>query len=273
MFRVAGLGIALLLMLGACSGDSGSLDAEAARQFDISNNLIADLTPDGAEEVPMDRLVAAAGRAQQAGTTLRIVVAAPEGEFVPAASIVDRYGGTAIAYQADRAGFEGASRDISSAQLDRAIDAAKVQLDIGSSAEAFVAVLEAEGIDASGASGGASPLVWLLVAFAALFMLSGAWTFLGARKRRQRRQRAFVERKAMLIDWAAQLTPELESLRRPVAASPDSASQTSWHAASETVQKLDSTLGVAQTASDLDMAEMDISRTAMRLRDLRRTVG
>lgn len=272
-FRVAGLGIALLLVLAACSGGSDPLDAEAARQFDIANNLVADLTSDGAEEVPTDRMVAAAGRAQQAGTTLRIVVADPDGQFVSAKSVVDQYGGTAIAYQADRAGFEGASRDLSAAQLDRAIDAAKVQLDMGSSAEAFVSVLETEGIQQSPSSLSASWWVWLVVALAALFMLSGAWTFFQARKRRMRRERAFVERKSILHGWAAQLAPELDSLREPVAALRDGASQTNWHAASETVTKISSALSTAHTESDLDLAEMDISRTAMRLRDLRRIVG
>lgn len=272
-FRVAGLGIALLLLLGACSGGADSLDSEAARQFDIDNNLVADLTPETAEQVPLDRLVAAAGRSQLAGTTLRIVVAAPDGEFVSARSVVDRYGGTAIAYQADRSTFEGASRDLSAAQLDRAIDAAKVQLDMGTSAEAFVAVLEAEGVEPARTSSAVNWLLAALVVAAALFMLSGAWSFWSARKRRIRRQKAFVERKAMLHDWATQLPPELESLRALVVASPDAASQDTWHVARETVGKISSALSTAQSAADLDLAEMDISRTAMRLRDLRRAVG
>lgn len=261
-----------MLILGACAGSAAPLNAEAARQFDIANNLLADLTVEGSEVVPREQMVQAAVRAQQAGTTLRIAVAAPEGEFVSARSIVDRYGGTAIAYQADRATFEGASRDISAEQLDRAVDAAKVQLSMGASADAFVSVLETEGIDARGRSFAQTLLLWLLIP-AALFMLSGAWSYMRARKRRLRRAKQFDERKGMLADWASQLAPELESLREPVAGSPDDALQTNWHAAKDSIGRISSAIDNAHGASDLDLAEMEISRTAIRLRDLRRTVG
>jgi len=233
--------------------------------------LIVDLTPVGSEEVPQEQLLQAAARARSAGTTLRIVVAGPEDEFIPAKDVVDKYGGTAISYQAQELAFQGASNDIASGQLDRAIDAAKVEFNIGDSADAFVRVLETEGLEPLG-SGITSLLLLILFGLAALFMLAGAWSYMQARKKRARRQREFVERKTMLAEWATQLAPELESLRPAVAASADAGAQTAWHEARDFVERVMPQLEKASNAPDLDLAEMGIAQTAMNLRDLRNTV-
>jgi hypothetical protein len=244
---------------------------EVAAQFDVANNSIADLTLGESETIPRPELMQSILRASAEGTVLRIVVAAPDGEFVSARSVVDRYGGTAISYQADRTQFEGASRDMSAGQLDRAVDAAKVQVDIGDSAAAFVGVIESEGLEERGRTFARTVLLLLLIP-AGLFMLSGAWSYLQARNRRIKRHQAFTERRVVLTDWAAQLGPELESLRPLVAASPDDAAQRIWHDSQEFVTSIMPTLDAATGLGELDVAEMRIGRTAIKLRDLRRSL-
>lgn len=262
---------ALVLLISSCTDSAEPVPADVAAQFDITNNSIADLTLEDSEAVPRPELIQSVLRAQTAGTVLRIVVAAPDGEFVSARSVVDRYGGTAISYQADRTQFEGASRDMSAEQLDRAVDAAKVQFDIGDSAAAFVDVIESEGIEERGRTFARTVLLLLLIP-AGLFMLSGAWSYLQARKRRINRHQAFTERRVILTDWAAQLGPELESLRPLVAASPDDAAQRTWHDSQEFVTSIVPTLDAATGLGELDVAEMRIGRTAIKLRDLRRSL-
>ena len=263
--------LALIALLTSCSESAEPLSDDVIGLFDIQNNAIADLTDDSGEDVPRNELMQSVLRAKEAGTNLRIVVAPADGEFVSAKSVVDRYGGTAISYQADRTSFEGASRDMSGSQLDRAVDAAKVEFDMGDSAAAFVNVIESEGLDARGSSGARKVLLFLLIP-AALFMLSGAWSYLKARKRRQKRHEEFVARKNVLADWAAQLGPEVESLRPLVAASPDDGAQRIWHDSQEFVASIESTVQSATTAGELDVAEMRIGRTAIKLRDLRRSL-
>ena len=263
----------LVLLLSSCASDAEPLDTEVARQFDIPGNRIADLTPaDGAEDVRRDVLLQTIADADAAGTALRIVVAAPEGEFVPAKSVVDRYGGTVISYQANRTSFEGASRDMSAGQLDRAIDAARLELDIGDSAAAFVDVIEVEGLEKRGASFLSKIIVPLLLV-AAAFMLWGAYSYVTARNRRRKRQAAFEERKRVLADWAGQLGPEVESLRGPVVAADDAPSFQIWQEAQEFVSTIVPTVESARSLGELDAAEMRIGRTAIKLRDLRSSLG
>lgn len=263
--------LAVLGLLSSCSDSAEPLSEDVIALFDVANNAIADLSPEGSEDVPRNQMMQSVLRAKEAGTNLRIVVASPDGEFVSAKSVVDRYGGTAIAYQADRTNFEGASRDISGSQLNRAVDAAKVELDMGQSAAAFVGVLESEGLEAPGRSSGRTALL-ILLAVAAIFMLSGAWSYLRARRRRQKRHDDFVSRKTVLTDWASQLSPEVEALRPMVAASPDDGAQQVWHDSQEFVSSIVPTLDAATTAGELDVAEMRIGRTAIKLRDLRRSL-
>lgn len=264
-----GLFVTFLLLLSGCGGSSSSLDAEAERQLEIADNGVADLAGDlGTEQVPTERLRQIISRAEEAGTDLRIVVAAPDGEFISAKAVVDRFGGTAIAYQADRTGFEGASRDLSAEQLDEAVNAAKVELDIGDSADAFVSVLERDGVE-SRTTSGARPVLLALLIPAALFMLWGAYSYFRARKRRIRRQVTFDQRKAVLLDWADQLRPQLDDLGPMVVASPDLAAQKTWHESNDFVSSIMPVLSEARTIGELDAAEMRISRTAIKLRDLR----
>lgn len=126
----------VLVLLTSCSESADPLPDAVIAQLDRTNNTIADLNADG-DELPANVLLQSVLRAEVAGTTLRIVVAAPSGEFVSAKSVVDRYGGTAISYQSERATFEGASQDMTGSQLERAVGAAKVQSDIGESAAAL----------------------------------------------------------------------------------------------------------------------------------------
>ena len=104
-------------------------------------------------------------------------------------------------------------------------------------------------------------------------MLSGAWSYLQARKRRLRRHYQFVNRKAVLIDWAGQLGPEVESLRPIVAASPDNAAQRTWHDSREFVSSISTALAAATTVGELDVAEMRVGRTAIKLRNLRSSLS
>jgi len=261
----------LLLFAASCSPAADPVLAEAAELFDAGERLV-DLTPaNGAEDVRRSEVVQAIAQADEAGTALRVVVAAPEGEFIAASSIVDQYGGTAISYQANRTGFEGASRDVSKAQLDRAVAAAKDELDIGDSATAFVKVIADEGVEPRGRSM-ASTLLWFLLALGALVMVSGAYSYWQARRRRKKRQVDFEARKAVLTDWAGQLRPEVESLRVPVAASADDSGQQTWHDSHDFIAKILPSLDQATGAEDLDAAEMRIGRTAIKLRDLRRSL-
>ncbi len=263
--------VALLAVVSGCADEPEPLTNDVIAQLDVANNAIADLTSADDEQVPRSALMQSVLRAQTAGTTLRVVVAPADGELVSARSVVDRYGGTAISYQADRSAFEGASRDMSAGQLDRAVDAAKLEFDIGESAAAFVDVIETEGLEAKGRTLARTLLLLLLIP-AALFMLSGAWSYLQARKRRIKRHAAFVDRKAVLVDWAAQLGPELESLRPVVVASPDDSAQRVWHESQEFVSGIGPTLESAKSVGELDAAEMRIGRTAIKLRDLRRSL-
>lgn len=266
-----GLLVGLVAFLAGCSDASEPLPGEVVAQLDIANNAIADLTDDDSEAVPRSELMQTVLRANAAGTTLRIVVAPSDGQLVSARSIVERYGGTALSYQADEDAFEGASADMSSEQLNRAVEAAKVDFAIADSAGAFVGVIENEGLDAPGRTLTRTLLLVLLIP-AALFMLSGAWSYIQARRRRVRRQAAFAERKAVLTDWATQLGPELEALRPVVAASPDDSAQRVWHDSQEFVSTIGPTLESATSVGELDAAEMRIGRTAIKLRDLRRSL-
>lgn len=269
--RLALLLVAMTLVVPACAESSAPLPAEVAAELDIANNAIADLTDDEGEQVPRPELMQSILRAQTAGTTLRVVVAPVDGELVPARSVVDRYGGTAISYQAGRTAFEGASRDMSSDQLERAVDAAKAEFAIGDSAAAFVDVIETEGLEEPGRSLIRTVLLLLLIP-AAAFMLSGAWSYVQARRRRVSRRAKFLERKAVLTDWAAQLGPEVEALRPVVASSPDDDAQRVWRESQEFVSTIGTTLDSARTIGELDVAEMRIGRTAIKLRDLRRSL-
>ena len=151
--------VALVLVAGGCGQSSSALPDEVVAQFDIENNLIADVSNgQGIERVSSADLLDVIARADQAGTELRIVVAAPDGEFVSAESVVNRYGGSALAYQIDRNGFDAASRDLTGAQLNEAVEAA-VNGRIADSASAFVGVLET--IDMSSAR--SSNRAWLLL--------------------------------------------------------------------------------------------------------------
>jgi len=266
--------LAVFVLVGTgCSQAATPLDDEVARLFDIGGNRIADLTPaDGAEAVPTDAIQQAIARADSAGTALRVVVVGPDAELVPAKAIVDRYGGTAISYKANDVAFQGASRDLSAAQLDRAIGAAKNELDIGDSAAAFARVLETEGLESASGASTSRTIWWILLGLAGAFMLAGAYSYWKARKRRLKRQRAFAERKQTLNDWASQLGPEVESLREPVAASSDDLAQGVWRESQEFVSGIIPTLQAARSAGELDAAEMRIGRVAIRLRDLRRSL-
>jgi hypothetical protein len=261
----------VLVLLTSCSESADPLPDAVIAQLDRTNNTIADLNADG-DELPANVLLQSVLRAEVAGTTLRIVVAAPSGEFVSAKSVVDRYGGTAISYQSERATFEGASRDMTGSQLERAVGAAKIQSDIGESAAAFTNVLESEGLEKRNGTLVRTALLLLFIP-AALFMLSGAWSYLQARKRRLRRHYQFVNRKVVLIDWAGQLGPEVESLRPIVAASPDNAAQRTWHDSREFVSSISTALAAATTVGELDVAEMRVGRTAIKLRDLRSSLS
>ena len=269
--RLVAVFLAIALLFAGCAESVEPLPADVAAKLDIANNSIADLTPDGGDDVPGTELRRAIADAQSAGTSLRVVVAATDAEVVSARSVVERYGGTALSYQAGGSAFEAASRDMSADQLERAIDAAKVEFDIGESSAAFVDVIATEGLDPLGRTFGRTALLLLLIP-AGLFMLSGAWSYMQARKRRLRRQREFVERRAVLIDWAAQLGPEVESLRPLVAASHDDSAQQTWHESQQFVDSISKALSSARSAGELDAAEMRIGRTAIKLRDLRGAV-
>jgi hypothetical protein len=274
--RTAQLGLSLLalvsvFLLAGCSDSAEPLDEQAAAQFDIANNAIADLTAAGGDDVRANELRGSVTRAQAAGTTLRVVVSAPETDVVSAKAVVDRYGGTALSYQVGGAAFEVASSDMSAEQLDRAINAAKVEFDIGDSAAAFVNVIESEGIEASGRAFTRAAFLLLLIP-AALFMLSGAWSYMQARRSRLKRNNAFTERKAVLADWASRLNPEVESLRPLVASSPNDAAQITWDEAQHFVHSMSTTLAMASNVGELDAAEKQLGRTATKLRDLRRSL-
>jgi len=270
---IGGLVLSLfVLVFAGCASTPEPLPEEVIRQFDIQGNRIADLSPaDSGETVRGDALLQTIADADTVDTALRIVIAAPDGDLVSAESVVDRYGGTAISYQANRTGFGGASADMSKAQLDRAIAAAAVELDIADSASAFVGVLQSEGLQPR--SGTLRNLLLALLAIAALFMLWGAWTYMQARKRRQKRRAAFEERKRVLTDWAAQLAPDVESLQAPVMASADASAQQTWTESRDFVSAIVGSLGQARNAGELDAAEMRIGRVAIKLRDLRRSLG
>jgi len=262
----------LAMLLAGCGSDATPLDSEVARQFDVAGTSVVDLSSGVAGAIPGDALLAAVEAADAADTKLRVVISAADGEAVPAGAIVDRYGGTAISYQAIEVGFEAASRDMSAAQLDRAVAAARTEVDIGESAQAFVNVIADEGLQPISS---AFPrwLLWVLLIPAGLFMLSGAWSYFQARKRRLKREQDFLQRRSVLRDWAAQLAPEIELLAPATAAGADPSARATLDEATVFVQSIGPKLDAAQSLGELDAAEMRIGRVAIKLRELRRILS
>lgn len=261
----------MLTLVGtACSPSTEPLDADVARQLDEAGVQIADLTGGLGVAVPIESLEETIDAAQAAGTNLRIVVASPDGELITAKSVVDRYGGTALSYQAQQRSFEAASRDMSAAQFDRAVAAARLDLDIGDSAASFVDVIEAEGLMERGNSIARTAALLIGIPFLG-FLLLGAWSFAQERKREGRRRQELVERQGELRTWAAQLTPEIDALA-PSAARADAEARRVIDDCARFASTIRGKIDTATSLGELDAAEMRIGRTAIRLRELRKSL-
>lgn len=262
--------ITIALLLAACT-ETSTIPGEVVRQLDLPNNSTADLTEPGDEEVPTLELLRAKNRARGLGTELRFVIAGVDDDLVSASAVVSHYGGTVLSYKANDVAFEVASKDIHSDQIDEAIIPAGQSGDIGASANAFVDVLERDGIRSPGRS-------WwpifagVLLAVSLVFMITQAVRFWSARQKSAKRRRDFDQRKAVLREWATLLAPEVEALEDSAAYGGEATRQTLSECrefASRIVAKVDS----ASSPGDLDAAEMRIGRVSIRLRDLRRELS
>ena len=256
----------VILLAAACT-ETGAIPAAVVQQLDLENNSVADLTEPGAEQVPRLDLLRAANRARGLGTELRFVIAGVDDELVSASAVVARYGGTVLSYKANDSAFEVASKDIHSDQIDQAIVPAGQSSDIGSSANAFVDVLERDGLRSPGRDWW-PVLAALMLAAALVFLPIQAFRFWKARKRAAKRRRDFEERKAILRDWAAQVAPEVEALEGSVALDGDAA-RTTLNEVREFADIIVAKVDDASSSGDLDAAEMRIGRTHIKLRDLR----
>jgi hypothetical protein len=263
--------ILVVLVLATACSESETIPGEVVEQLDLAGNKIADLTEPGDEEVPRLELLRASNRASLLGTDLRFVIAGAEDELVSASAVVAVYGGTVLSYKANDTAFEAASNDIRAEQIDAAMIPAGQSGDLGASANAFVDLLEEQGIQSPGRAWWPAILATMLV-ISLLFLLYQAYRLWRARQRRAKRRRDFVERKAVLRDWAERLAPEVEALEEPVAAAGESARQT-LEEAREFSGRIVAKVDEATSPGDLDAAEMRIGRTHIKLRDLRRDLA
>ena len=260
-----------LVLLAAACAETGTIPGPVVQQFDLENNSIADLTERGAEQVPRLDLLRAANRARGLGTELRFVIAGVDDELVSASAVVARYGGTVLSYKANDSAFEAASKDIHSDQIDEAIIPAGQSSDIGSSAHAFVDVLERDGLRSPGRDWW--PVVaGLLLAVAVAFLPIQAFRFWRAHRRSAKRRRDFLERKAVLRDWAERVAPEVADLEGSVALGGEAAERT-LNEARELAGIIVAKVDEARSSGDLDAAEMRIGRTYIKLRDLRASLA
>lgn len=257
------------LVLAAC-GSTATLPEAVTGQLDIPNNPIATLSDSTSEDIPRLDLLQATARARAIGTELRFVIAGDTDELVDAEAVVEEYGGTVLSYKSGDTVFFAASKSMDNDQLNRAIEAAGSESDMGASALAFVRLLEDEGIQAQ--SSGVSPWIWVLLAVAAIFVLYQLWNYLRARKRAARRKAKFHERKEILSDWATRLVPEINAVT-PHAGRLDSSGQRMLTESRDQVSKVVPALAEATSLGELDASEIRIARTAIKLRTLRQTLG
>lgn len=269
-----------LTMFGAaCSSES--LPIEIAEAFDAPGTTLVDRSEASIEDISRLDLAIAADRARAMGVDIRFLVLGPDDEFVSAKSLTDRYGGLAMTFKAGSEGFEGAGRNVSGDQLGRAMAAAGTKSTIGEAGLAFVDTFEQEGI-ATGAEGlglsgnggmsAARLLVLGLLAAATLFALFQLRAFLKSRKRAERRRNQFESRRQVLTDWANRLAPEVNLLTQAQGRLGTDGLQR-LRESREFVASTPIGLEQAESLSDLDVTEIRIARTAMKLRDLRREVG
>ena len=258
--------LALLVLFVVSCSDSASIPGAVADQFD-RNGSIADLTQAGQEDVPRVELLQATSRARELGTELRIVIAGVDDELVSASAIVSRYGGTALSYKANDTRFEAASEDIHSDLIDQAIGPAGESGDLGASANAFVDVLEAEGLRSPGRRWW-PPVAIALLAASLAFVAIQAFRLVRARKQANKRRADFDNRKQVLRDWAERLAPEVDALASRASNGGESAQQT-LHEALDFSTRIVAKVDEATTMGDLDAAEMRLGRNYIKLRDLR----
>lgn len=267
------------LVLAAC-GSTATLPEAVTGQLDIPNNPIATLSDSTSEDIPRLDLLQATARARAIGTELRFVIAGDTDELVDAEAVVEEYGGTVLSYKSGDTVFFAASKSMDNDQLNRAIEAAGSESDMGASALAFVRLLEDEGIQAQSSGvlssrllpSGVSPWIWVLLAVAAIFVLYQLWNYLRARKRAARRKAKFHERKEILSDWATRLVPEINAVT-PHAGRLDSSGQRMLTESRDQVSKVVPALAEATSLGELDASEIRIARTAIKLRTLRQTLG
>lgn len=268
VLALLGWSCALLLALAACGG-GGDLPDDVVAQFAVDNNAIADLTNEGDERIRTADLLDAVGRARSAGTDLRVVIAASDGELVPPQDVVARYGGTALSFKANSTTFEVYSDDISDAQLFEATRPASEQATISGSAGAFVAYLQRQGIQANGFDW--TRLLYVALVLALLFMLWQLWRFLNARKRRAKRKAEFMSRRSTLTEWGGQLRGEVVSLHQAIPLD-DTSARSTLDEVAVFAQSIEAKVADATNIGELDAAEMRIGRSFIKLRELRKSL-
>lgn len=258
--------VAAALALAACSGSS-DLSAEVVRSLDIPGEAVAVVGDSISEPIPTTEILQAVAVARSAGTELRVVIAGDDVDLVDPTAVVDRYGGTVLSYKTSDLDFRTSSSDIDDGQLNRARDAAQV-VGIGPSVTAFAGLLEEEGGVVPKPGNALRWLLWVGLAVCALIFFWQLGRFRSARARSKRLSRAFDERQASLHEWVSTLKPEVDRLA-PFSTRLDAAQLRQLDESKQFLESIDESISRSTSLPDLDAAEMRISRTAIKLRDLR----
>lgn len=262
--------------LAACGGSGGELPSEVTDALDIPNESLAILVDDSVlaegsiEPVPRLDLLRATARARELGTELRFTIVGPDDELVDAQAVANRYGGVALSYKLGAERFFAAGNRMSQDQLDRALEAAKGQPDLGSFALAFVSVLEEDGGVIRPAR--VPTWTWMLLAVAVAFVLWQAWNLRRARRRAARRRRLFGERQEGLVEWAHLLGREVDALQ-PHWSTFEADRRDRLDECRAFLESVVPTVESAGAVGDLDAAEIRLARTAIKLRQLRADAG
>ena len=253
-------------LVGAC-GSSAELPDAVRNELDVPGSSLAVLSDETSEQIPLLELAEATTRAEEIGVELRIVIAGDEQQLVDAKALADRYGGTALSYRSGDVGFEAASANMATEQLNRAVSAAGIEGDKGASALAFVRVLEREGLQTERTEWVRTLLV-ALAATGGLLLLYLVRRYRRARRRAEKQHDELVERREMLADWAARLGADADQLAL-LEGRLDPMTAAVLQGSREMIGRVHAGVQAADTLGELDMAEIRLARVAIKLRNVR----
>jgi len=228
----------------------------------------------GDESVILDAIAAGAER----GIDPYVVVLADDASGITASSLVDELGDVTVLVFGPTV-YDFDSRDFCQARLDLARTRADGPVTTGDVDDAVTALMnELIAVPADTCtteSGGWSPLLIALAAFAVLALVIFAWVLWQsfARSRRRAREEAdFEDRRQILKDWAVTLRQPITELQAPVAAAKSSSLASMFNDALKVARESEGDLDQAMSLPDLDRAEIRIARAHMQIRDVRKAL-